>query len=171
MKKRFYLIIAAMIVALACTTVNAENRLFKNISKMDGVTSVYVGKQMLKLAGDMNLVGNTGNFDTSKLLSKLTGVEVVTCDNKKYAKEVSKKIDGIIKSMGDLEIVTEVDDNEDAKDKSHVVIYAKSTPGSDIIKTLLINVQSENEPTIVALHGDFTFEDLTSAMGAKNNEE
>lgn len=170
MKKKIYLIMVALVVALSCSSVKAQDRLFKNIAKMDGVTSVYVGKQMIRLMGDTNIIGGLGNFNASALLSKLTGIEVLSCENAKNAKQVTKTIDGIIKSMDDLEVITEVEDNEDSKDSSHVVIYSRSKPGSDVIKTLLINVQSDNEPTIVALHGDFTIEDIAAAMGSDNGK-
>lgn len=152
---------AAVMIALAGSSLKAQGRMFGELSKTDGCTSIYVGETLLKLVGDKagNLVGNTGGINTSVLMDKLTSVEVITCDNEKKAKEISKKIDATIAAMQGLTVMAEVKDSE-----SNIVMYAKEEPGSDIIRTLIINVASDGEPTVVALNGNFTAEDIATVM-------
>lgn len=163
MTKKILSIATAVILAFASFSLSAQDRLFGELSNLKGVTSVYVGKSMLQLAGSS--INMADGINTSRLLSKMTGVEVVTCENKKSAKEMNKKIDAIIRTMPDLEVLTEVNDN-DSKDASHVVIYSKSNPDTGVISTLLITAISPDDPTVVAIHGNFTPDDIAAALSS-----
>lgn len=161
MKKRIYLLAIALVLAMSSMSLNAQNRIFGSLSKMEGVTSVYVGKPMLQLAGsNIDSFAGAGNINVGKLMSKLSGIEVVTCDKEKYAKKVNQAIESAIKSMRNLEVMTEVNSNESSKKSEQVVIYYQSNPDTDVITALIIAVISPKEPALIALHGKFTAEDL-----------
>lgn len=163
--KRIHLLLIALIVAIAGSTANAQNKMFDSLAKMDGVTSIYVGKPMLKIAGNSaNLFGNMG-FDASSLLSKLDAVEVITCDEGVNTAPIVKAMQDLLASMKDLEVVTEINNNDSGNnDADNVSIYLQSIPGTDRYKALIVAVFSNSEPTLVALSGDFTADDIASVM-------
>lgn len=166
MKQRLIMMIAAVIIALAGSSLKAEDRMFGELSKTDGCTSIYVGETLLKLVGDKagNIVGDAGGINTAALIDKLTSVEVITCENSKKAKEISRKIEATIAAMQGLTVMAEVKDDE-----SNIVIYAKKQPGSEFITTLIINVTPDDDPTVVALNGSFTTEDIAAVMGGDSS--
>lgn len=142
----------------------AQDRLFKDLSNQKGCTSIYVGKGVLKLAGSSSdLIGGIGNVNVKKLYDKITSIEVITCDEDEYAKDLNKKIPELIAGISDLDILTEVNDN-DGDESSNVTIYTRQKPGSDIINTLLIAVCGDDDPTLVAIHGNFTMDDIAAAI-------
>lgn len=171
MKARIYLIALTLLVGLTALSSRAQERLFGKLSKMEGVTSIYVGKTMLRLAGEnINILGGTGGWEISKILSKLSSIEVITCEDSKNAEFVSKEMEKIVSSIPNLEILTEVNDNEGDGNSEHVIIYAIQKPDSDIIETILISVMGDDEPTLIALHGKLTPEDIGAAFSAGSNK-
>ncbi len=168
MNRKLLLITAALIISLAGFYTKAQQRMFPNISKMEGVTSIYIGKPMLQLASSSELLGSLGNVKMSNLVQKIIGMEVITCDNSKYSKKVSKAITETLASMKDLNVAMEV--NDESKDASKVTIYIQGEPDSDIINTLLIVVNSASEPTIISIQGSFTPQEIAGALSTSTSD-
>lgn len=168
MKNRILILAAALLFTFAAVPAKAQDRIFNDLSNLPGCTSVYVGKTILRIAGASKLIGGTGNFNASKLVGKLDAVEVIACENEKDSKEANRRFAEAISSVKGLSVLMEVKENDD--DGSDVTIFSKEEPDSDIIHLMVIYVTGDS-PTLVALHGSFTPEDILSACkGAVNSD-
>lgn len=169
MKRTILSLLAIVMTAAFSLPCSAQDRLFKNMSDLKGCTSIYVGKAVLKLAGSSSsFIGNLDNVNLKKLYDKINSIEVVACDDDEYAAAINKKISELVAGISDLNLLTEVNEN-DGDGSSNVTIYTRQKPGSDIINTLLIVVMGDDDPTLVAFHGDFTMDDILAALQHADN--
>ncbi len=102
--KRFLIFVIIMcIISIPC----AAQRILSEVSNIKGVTSVYIGKMMLKMAGaSIDFGSNQDAVDIGKLSKELTSIEIIECsgNSAEKAEKVCKKV----LSKFPLEIVTEV---------------------------------------------------------------
>lgn len=147
MKKTIILII----IAIAAITANAKN-FYETFENMPGVTTVYVSKAMISLAGNLNM----DEMDFNSLASKIDGLWVVSAEGDKAA-AVSAKAKETFKSS-DYESLVKVNDGDE-----HVDISMKT--GRDGKNECIINVSEPGEATVVILRGTFTLRDIMAASG------
>lgn len=141
--------------SISCTA----QRTLSEVSSIKGVTSVFVGKTMLKLAdSSMNLDADKSAIDTSKLLKDLTSIEIITCEDKDVAKKAKKECDRVL-SYFPFEVITEVTNDEQNVDISGVFEEDGKT-----ISMLLISVTEPDEATYVLMKGKIDIETLNSAL-------
>lgn len=142
-------------ITISCSA----QRTLSDVASMKGVTSVYIGKAMLKLAGSTMSIGKdeTG-LDISKLIKDLTSIEIITCEDKKIANEVQKKCQKAL-SKYPMEVITEVKD-----DGQNVEISGVFEKDGDILNMLLISVTGSDEPTYILMKGKINIETLNTAL-------
>lgn len=129
------------------------------VSSIKGVTSVFVGPAMLKLAdSSMNLDADKSAIDTSKLLKDLTSIEIITCEDKNVAEKAKKECDRVLSNFP-FEVITEVTNDEQNVDISGVFEEDGKT-----ISMLLISVTEPDEATYVLMKGKIDIETLNSAL-------
>ena len=147
--KRFFATLAAAVLLMASATSCHAQKEFSDLAKIDGVTSIYIGKAMLKMAGGM--VGdytNSDDMDLSQAIKDLTSVEVLTTEHQSAVKKLAPMLDAKLKSMN-AEQLMEVNEG-----KEQVVIYAQPYPGdSTLCSSLLIVTREPKEMNIVMLKG------------------
>lgn len=141
--------------SISCTA----QRTLSEVSSIKGVTSVFVGKTMLKLAdSSMNLDADKSAIDTSKLLKDLTSIEIITCEDKNVAEKAKKECDRVLSNFP-FEVITEVTNDEQNVDISGVFEEDGKT-----ISMLLISVTEPDEATYVLMKGKIDIETLNSAL-------
>lgn len=147
--KRFIATLAATVLLMASAISCRAQKEFSDLAEIDGVTSIYIGKAMLKMAGSMagNYTGSN-DMDLSQAIKDLTSVEVLTTERLSAVKKLAPMLDKKLKSMN-AEQLMEVNE-----DREQVVIYAQPYPGdSTLCSSLLIVTREPNEMNIVMLKG------------------
>lgn len=143
---------------LTLTSCRAQRELTE-LSKLKDVETVFIGKPMLKLAG--SAAGsqlNMNGFDGSKLINKLSSIEIVTTERPSSIKEANKILDGFI-SRSNLEVLTEINDGED-----HVFVSGQVDTVTNVVKTVLLRVSEPDEITVILLKGDIPVEMIGEAI-------
>lgn len=162
MKKRFLTFLCAIALSVLASTGFAADRLFPNLEKREDLTSVYIGKGMLRLIGDgasnLNL-GNLGNTDVevAELLSYIDGIEVVNADSKKAANYFRPIAQSTIKSIPGIELAMEQEE-----DKDHVQIYVTPSADGAYFTRLIIVNSEEDEYTVIDLKGQIPLDKLSA---------
>lgn len=148
MKKFLATAIVLMMVLVSATSCRAQKE-FSDLAEIDGVTSIFIGKTMLKMAGGKaGHFMNDDNMNISKAIEDLTSVEILTTEKSSAMTKVSPMLESKIKSMKAEQLMEVNDDNE------KVVIYSQPYPGdSTLCSSLLIVTKEPNEINVVMIKG------------------
>ncbi|MDE6692340.1 MAG: DUF4252 domain-containing protein [Muribaculaceae bacterium] len=147
------------VMSMMCISCSAQ-RTFSEISSMKGVTSVYVGKTMLKLASSsMALDSDVTAVNMSKIIKNLTSIEIISCEDKKVAEKVQKKCDSIL-SKYQMDVITEVNSND-----TNVEISGAFEKDGETLKMILLSVRGgDSQPTYILMKGKININTLTDAL-------
>lgn len=136
----------------------AAQRTLSEVSKIKGVTSVYIGKMMLKMAGStIDLGSDQDAVDIGKLVKNLTSIEIVQCDGNSMEK--AEKVCKKVLSKLPLEVVTEV-----SKDDQKVEISGVFNKDGKTMSMLLIAVEESSELVYIILKGKISIATLNEAL-------
>lgn len=139
-----------LLICLTAIVAKAES-FFEECENIPGITTVYVSKAMISLAGDLNI--ESDNMDFNSIASKIDGLWVITADDDKAKILKSKAKVFSSKEYEKLVSVREDDETVDilmrslGKDKNECVIKAFES----------------DEATVVIIKGSFTLQDIASA--------
>lgn len=153
MKQKIVNLLIVMLCLFSTTSCIAQGKVFKEVSRLDGVTAVYISKSMLRMANV-----NSALEDVGEGVLKLDGLEVVTCDNAKNRERVQQLIDEEVKES-DAELWMAVQKPDEV-----MTIYAIPEGGEDstIANKLYIFHSGDNELQCVIMSGKF---DLSKING------
>ena len=153
--KRFFLfMIILCMMSISC----AGQKTLSEVSNIKGVTSVYIGKMMLKMAGSsIDLGSDQEAVDIGKLVKELTSIEIVQCSGE--SAEKAEKVCRKVMSAFPLEIVTEV-----SKDNQKVEISGVLNKDGKTMSMLLISVEESNQLVYILLKGKISLETLNEAL-------
>lgn len=141
-------------ISISCTA----QRTLSEVSSIKGVTSIYIGKMMLKLAGSSADFGTDQEaVDISKLIKDLTSIEIVQCDGNSVEK--AEKVCSKVLSKYSFEVITEV-----TKDNQKVEISGVLDKDGKTMSMLLISVVESNELVYILLKGKIDIETLNEAL-------
>ena len=146
-------ILVLFIIAAAAIAADAKT-FYETFEDTPGVSTVYVSKAMISLAGSLDM----DEMDFSSLASKIDGLWVVTAESTKAA-AVSAKAKEVFKSPGYEELVRVKDDKES------VVILMKT--GDNRKNECVISASEPGEATVIIIKGTFTLEDIMAAAKKK----
>ena len=120
---------------------------FDKISKFQGVTSIYLSKFMLKMAGNTAV-----NFEPriGAIAKDLDSIEIIVCEDKTSSHRINKHLSDIIPSLN-LETLAKIND-EDEK----VNIYGY--PHDDKFVYILMTVEDDEELVILSMSGNISIE-------------
>lgn len=143
------------LVSISCSA----QRMFSDVSSIKGVTSIYVGKTMLQLAGNMPII-NTGNasVDISDFIKDLTSIEIVQCENSNVAAQV-KKICKKVLSKYHFEIITEA-----TTDDMTMTISGVFEKKDKYLSMLFLSVNTNDSPTYILMKGKIDIENLNKSF-------
>lgn len=150
-----------IILAIFCLlTVNCSaQRMLTEVASMKGVSSVYIGKTMLKLAGaSMSITGDQSAIDLSKLFKDLSSIEIISCEDKKMADKVEKKCKSILSKLP-MEVITET-----SSDGQNVEISGVFDKEGRNLEILLISVTGNEEASFILLKGKIDIVTLNNAI-------
>lgn len=144
--------LSILALTLAVTTLFAQKNPFDQFADMDGVTSVYISKNMLSLM-PKGAVQQFGNVNVSNFIDKLSSILILTSENEPVAREMLSLANKRIRNdKYELLMRVKSDDGE------LVNFFMKGKPES--IKEMIMLVESEDgENVVMQFLGDFTLED------------
>lgn len=147
------LLIALVFVASA-TCVFAQKNPFEKFSDMDGVTSVYISKNMLSLFPKNSRNMNYGGVNVGNFIHKLSSILIITTEDKNIGERMLSIANSQVKGR-DYELLMRVK----SEDNDNVNFFMKGKPES--IKELIMIVDgSDSESVIMQFLGDFTLKDI-----------
>ena len=140
---------------LFCATTIAQaqdfDSFYKKYSDKEGITAVYMSKNMLNLARGQNF-GNLGSINFKAISGKVESVQILTSEKEKVKDELAKEISAITKNG--YEILMQVKENGEMAN-----FYVKNK-SNNIISEFIISVNNSKETVFVRISGNFTAEDL-----------
>lgn len=143
-------IVISLILLIACVCQGyAAGRLFPDLKKQNGLTSVYVGKAMLKMAGNVNL--GRGMVFGEELVNNLESVEILTAESPTAVNSLRVETERYVSKPPNLDTAFEKEE-----DGETVVIYTLQGDDHQSYSGILIVVDEVGEMTVIHLKGKFT---------------
>ena len=146
--KRIY--IFSLLLTLSTLFCQAQQSFFDKYAEMDGVTSVYITKSMLKMFPSMS--GTINGVDVGNLASKLENIQILSADDSSIIEQLRKDTKHINSKNGYEELIRVRDDG----DKT-TIYFKEQKKNSEFI----LITDSGNEFTIISIVGnDISLKDI-----------
>lgn len=142
-------ILALCIFLVGVMGINAQESLTDRFANNKEITTVYLSKALLSMAG--NIGG--GKMEIASLAGKLESLEIYTSEKKSGVRQMKKEIEKLKSDKG-YELLMKINDDGD-----DVVFYAKRGK-NNLFKEVLMCVQESDESTIIRMMGQFSLEDI-----------
>lgn len=145
-------IIFTIVFIFAVTIISAQKNPFEKFTDMNGVTSVYISKNMMSLLSkDSN---QYGGVDVGNFVDKLSSILILTTENQKVGKEMLSLANSRIKDSNyELLMRVKSDDGE------LVNFFMKGKP--DNIQELIMIVDGNDEESVIMQFlGNFKLQDV-----------
>jgi len=156
-------IIIILALTIATTTAFAQKNPFEKFTDMDGVTSVYISKNMLSLLPKQAHMQYNG-VDVGGFVDKLSSMLIITSENKEIAQEmISLANRGIKESNYELLMRVKSEDGE------LVNFFMKGKP-ENIQELIMIVEDEKDESVIMQLLGNFTLQDVQQMTNGFNKK-
>lgn len=150
MKNKVLAFICAIVVCLMSTISCAADRLLPNLKKQEGLTTVYIGKTLLRMAGGRTVVSATaGVVDMDDIVKYLNSVEIVNADTSESVAYLRPIMKNAMAAVNGLNLSMEVNDED-----SEVKIYTVSGSSDDKLSRILLVVTEKDEITLIDMQGD-----------------
>ena len=147
--KRFQILLFAFILSVSAF---AQKEFIDKLGNIDGVTSVYVSKTMLKLLPQLDVK----ELDLKKISQKMDGVQILTADNLNAVKNLKSGALSYLQK-NKYEQLIEV---KDGKENTTIFMKQKNKDYSSFV--LLSADGNQSAFTLIALSGSLTLEDIQS---------
>ncbi|MBP7179996.1 MAG: DUF4252 domain-containing protein [Dysgonomonadaceae bacterium] len=146
-------LLIAILFVVCAANLSAQKNSFEQFTEMDGVTSVYISKNMLSLF-PKNAKNNYGGIDVGNFLHKLSSILILTTEDKNIGKRMVSLANNQIKT-DNYELLMRVKSDDD----DNVNFFMKGKPES-IRELIMIVDDSDDESVILQFLGDFTLQDI-----------
>lgn len=146
--KRLILMLA-MLVSTATTF--AQKEFIDQFGDVDGITSIYVSKTMIRLLPKLD----AGNMDLKKLSQKLESVQILTSESTKAAARLRKGCHDIFK-RNNYEALMEV--KESGKDSATIYLRELSKGRNSFV----VFAGDESDLSVIVITGAISVEDIQS---------
>lgn len=150
MKRTIIKAIFCTLVAMASLSANAQVKAFEKYADTKNVTYVYISKYMLGMAGK-NLTPSIPNVNIKTLASKLTGIQIITSENKAACAKLKSDVKAILQ-QGKYELMMQINE-----DDSKVNIYHNIGKQQSV---MLMLVEEDDEVVVMVFSGKFTLDDV-----------
>ena len=150
MKQIIIKTLLGIMVATCSLNANAQVKAFEKYADAKNVTYVYISKYMLGMAGK-NATPSVPGVDIKTLAGKLTGIQIVSTENKAAQAKLKNDVKGII-SRDKYELLMQMNE-----DDSRVNIYHHITKQQSAV---VMQVEDKEELTLMVFSGKFTLDDV-----------
>ena len=137
-------------LAMLSLAANAQVKEFEKYSDTKNVTYVYISKFMLRLAGAASTPSVPG-VDTKSIMGKLSGIQIITSEEKAAAARLKADTQAIIK-QGNYDLLMQVDEDDEK-----VRIYHRNGRQQSVVVML---TEETAETTVIVFSGTFSLEDV-----------
>ena len=138
------------IVAMASLTVNAQVKAFEKYADMKNVSYVYISKYMLRMASNSSMPSVPG-VDTKSLASKLTGIQIISTEEKTARAKVRNDVKDIL-ARDKYEVLMQIREDGDKVDIYHCVGKQQSV--------VVMLMDEDDSATVMIFSGNFTLDDV-----------
>ena len=147
-------LLIAILFVVCAANISAQKNPFEQFTEMDGVTSVYISKNMLSLFPKNAKNMNYGGIDVGNFLHKLSSILILTTEDKNIGKRMVSLANNQVKA-DNYELLMRVKSDDD----DNVNFFMKGKPES-IRELIMIVDGSDDESVILQFLGDFTLQDI-----------
>ncbi|WP_298106873.1 DUF4252 domain-containing protein [uncultured Bacteroides sp.] len=147
MKRLILTLITALLMGSALW---AQEDIFEKFADRKGVTTVYISKKMFSMMNGYN----NGSINLNNIGSKISGLQILSCEDKTVIPEIRKEA-ARIKTDG-YEVLMRI-----KEEGEHVTIYTKE--GKEENQYILL-ADEPQEFTIIMLNGKLTLEELQGTI-------
>lgn len=150
MKQKMTRTLLCIMVTMASLTVNAQVKAFEKYADMKNVSYVYISKYMLRMASNSSMPSVPG-VDTKSLASKLTGIQIVSSEEKTARAKLKNDVKDIL-ARDKYEVLMQMREDGDKVDIYHCVGKQQS---------VVVMLMDENDSaTVMIFSGNFTMDDV-----------
>jgi hypothetical protein len=150
MKQKVTRALLCIMVAMASLTVNAQVKAFEKYADMKNVSYVYISKYMLGMASKASMPSVPG-VDTKSLASKLTGIQIVSSEEKTARAKLRNDVKDIL-ARDKYEILMQMREDGDKVDIYHCVGKQQSV--------VVMLMDEDDSATVMIFSGNFTLDDV-----------
>jgi hypothetical protein len=159
------IITAVLLALLTAASVSARKRMLRDLTRIKGVTSVFVNAYVLNQPNTVpDMVDDLGLKD---MIKKLNTVEIVSAnDSNRAISMLTSASNSLIDSLN-MELLTEVNDAG-----QQISVYV--TPvveGTSDTRSLLMSISADNMATLINLSGTFDLAKLPDIGKASPQED
>lgn len=156
---------AVLLALLTAASVSARKRMLRDLTRIKGVTSVFVNASVLNQPNTVpDMVDDLGLKD---MIKKLNTVEIVSAnDSNRAISMLTSASNSLIDSLN-MELLTEVNDAG-----QQISVYV--TPvveGTSDTRSLLMSISADNMATLINLSGTFDLAKLPDIGKASPQED
>ena len=138
------------VVAMASLTANAQVKAFEKYANMKNVSYVYISKYMLGMASKASMPSVPG-VDTKSLASKLTGIQIVSSEEKTARAKLRNDVKDIL-ARDKYEVLMQIREDGDKVDIYHCVGKQQSV--------VVMLMDEDDSATVMIFSGHFTMDDV-----------
>lgn len=147
MKRINILVILATVFSLFA---QAQQSFFDKYAEMEGVTSVYISKNMLSLLPNVNSTVN--GIHIGNIASRLDNIQILSSDESAIISKLRKETADINTQNGYKELMRVRENGE------KTTIFFKDKKGKK--KEFVLLVDEKDELTIISIVGDLTLQEI-----------
>lgn len=160
--KRLMMMMAVLVPLALAAQKSPVDKLFEKYANQKGFTTVNISGKLLGFAGKMD----TGNPETTKMLSNLTGIRILSVEDEALNKQLDfyqeLESTGFFKNNNYESLMDVTEDNEVVR------FYAKDAGEGKISELLLVIGGDEN--TLISIRGLIDPENIGKITGALDIE-
>jgi hypothetical protein len=150
MKQTFIKFFLCVVVAMCSLNASAQVKAFEKYADMKNVTYVYISKFMLGMAGK-DAAPSVPGVDISNLSKKLTGIQIITTENKGARSKLREDAKSII-AKDKYELMMQINEDDSKVNIYHHIGKQQSA--------VIMQVEEDDEFVIMVFSGKFTLEDV-----------
>ena len=139
-----------VVVALGSLSAHAQVKAFEKYADTKNVTYVFISKYMLGMAGK-NAAPSVPGVDISNLSKKLTGIQIITTENKGARSKLREDAKSII-AKDKYELMMQINEDDSKVNIYHHIGKQQSA--------VIMQVEEDDEFVIMVFSGKFTLEDV-----------
>lgn len=160
--KRWMMVVAMLVPMVLAAQKSPVDKLFEKYANQKGFTTVNISGKLLGMAGKMD----TGNPETSKMLSGLSGIRILSVDDEVLNKQLDfyKELEstGFFKNSGFESLMDVTEENQVVR------FFSKDAGGGKISELLLVVGGKDN--ILISIRGLIDPENIGKITGALNIE-
>ena len=150
MKQTIIKALLCVVVMMCSLNANAQVKAFEKYADMKNVTYVFISKYMLGMAGKNAAISAPG-IDVKSLSSKLTGIQIITSENKATRTKLKNEVKAIM-AKDKYELLMQVNEDDSKVNIFHHIGKQQSA--------VIMQVEGDDELSVLVFSGKFTLDDV-----------